>query len=186
MLLGSAQHPVFADPKMLGRCYDNVYHQGRFIGDLPVRGKNPTKAQMMKVYEKEYKEVIAQIENSLDLSAQGTAYLTVLMSLLNLEIILPLKVFRERCGLPDVPPGFVPQPWDYTLDGAQGLVDISWEHWTLTIQLDDIDRDPIYSQYPYQEGDEYDNNEEEMEVDEQMPGPSGDASMATLTTRRPY
>ena len=33
-LLGTAQSPTFAHPRLLGRCYDNVYHQGRFIGIL--------------------------------------------------------------------------------------------------------------------------------------------------------
>ena len=42
VLMGSAQHPVYAHPKMLGCCFDNVYHQGHFIGDLLAWGKNPT------------------------------------------------------------------------------------------------------------------------------------------------
>ena len=41
-LLGNAQNPAFAHPKLLGRCYDNVYFNGWFIGDLLVRGKPPT------------------------------------------------------------------------------------------------------------------------------------------------
>ena len=45
ILMGSAQHPTYSYPKMLGHCFDNVYHQGWFIGDLPARGKNPTEAQ---------------------------------------------------------------------------------------------------------------------------------------------
>ena len=45
VLMGSAEHPAFTHPKILGQSYDNVYHQGRFIGDLPARGKNPTEAQ---------------------------------------------------------------------------------------------------------------------------------------------
>ena len=28
MLLSNAQNPAFAHPKLLGRCYDNVYHNG--------------------------------------------------------------------------------------------------------------------------------------------------------------
>ena len=57
--MGSAQHPVYTHPKTLGWCYDNVYHQERLIGDLLARGKNPTKAQTKKIYDQEYKEVIA-------------------------------------------------------------------------------------------------------------------------------
>ena len=100
ILMGSAQHLAYGHPKMLGHCFDNIYHQGRFIGDLPARGKNPTEVQTKRVYDQEYEEVIAQIENSLDLSLQGTAYQMIPMSLLNPEIVLPPKVFRERRGPP--------------------------------------------------------------------------------------
>ena len=55
------------------------------------------------------------------------------------------------------------------------------------MQLDDIDRDPRYSQYPYQEADEYEEDEEDMEVDERAPGKTGSACMAAPTsTRRSY
>ena len=117
--MGSVQHPVFTHPKMLGRCYDNVYHQGRFIGDLLAWGKNPTKVQTKTIYDQEYEEVIARIENSLDLSHQGMAYPVVPTSLLNPEIVLPPRVFREQRGLLEVPPSHKPQPRDYTLDRAQ-------------------------------------------------------------------
>ena len=110
ILMGSVQHPAYSHPKMLGHCFDNVYHQGQFIGDLPARGKNPTEAQTKRVYDQEYKESIARIKNSLDLSLQGMAYQMIPTSLLNPEIVLPLKEFREREGLPEVPLGRIPQP----------------------------------------------------------------------------
>ena len=72
-------------------------------------------------------------------------------------------------------------------DSTQGLVDISWEQRVPLIQLDDMDKDPLYNQYPYQEADDYDDEEEEMEIDDRMPGNTGDARMAAPTgTRRPY
>ena len=49
MLLGNAQNPAYAHPKLLGRCYDNVYYNGRLIGDLLARGKPPTVEQSKKV-----------------------------------------------------------------------------------------------------------------------------------------
>ena len=49
-LLGNIQHPAYAHPKLLSRCYDNVYHQRQFIGDLPACGKPPTKAHTQKIY----------------------------------------------------------------------------------------------------------------------------------------
>ena len=79
--MGSAQHPAYGHPKILGCCFDNVYHQGQFIGDLPAQGKNPDE------------ELITQVKNSLDLSLQGMAYPMILTSLLNPEIVLPPKEF---------------------------------------------------------------------------------------------
>ena len=53
--------------------------------------------------------------------------------------------------------------------------------------MDDIDRDLRYSQYPYQEADDYEEEEEDMEVDERAPGKTGSACMAAPTsTRRSY
>ena len=70
-LLGNAQNLAFTHPKLLGRCYDNVYYNGRFIGDLPARGKPPTEEQSKKVYTQEYQEVVARVENSIDLTERA-------------------------------------------------------------------------------------------------------------------
>ena len=53
---------------------------------------------------------------------------------------------------------------------------------------DDIDHDPRFSQYPFQEGDDYeDDDEEDMEVESWLSGGASDASMAPLTnTQRTY
>ena len=178
--MGSAQHPAYGHPKMLGHCFDNVYHQGWFIGDLPAWDKNPTETQTKRVYDQEYEELIAQIKNSLDLSLQGTVYHMIPTSLLNLEIVLPPKEFRELEGLPEVPPGHIPQPRYFMFDGAQGLVDISWEQRVPLIQPDDMDKDLFYNQYLYQEADDYDDKEE-MEIDDRMLGNAKDAHMGTPT-----
>ena len=44
-------------------------------------------------------------------------------------------------------------PWEYEFDSAQGLVDLSWTQLVPRIQQDDIDKNPLYNQYPYQEVD---------------------------------
>ena len=133
------------------------------------------------MYDQEYEELIAQIENSLDLSLQGTAYQMIPMSLLNPEIVLPPKVFQEREGMPEVPPGRIPQPQSHTYDGAQGLVDLSWEQRAPVIEQDEIDKNPLYNKYLYQEVDDDDEEEEEMEVNKRMPDNAGDARAATPT-----
>ena len=94
-LLSSAQNPAFAHPKLLRHCYDNVYHNGQFIGDLLARGKPPTEDQSKKIYTQEYQEVVARIENILDLTEESPSYSIVPTSPVNLDIVLPHRLFRE-------------------------------------------------------------------------------------------
>ena len=74
------------------------------------------------------------------------------------------------------------------MDGAQGLIDLDWSQCTPIFHLDDINHDPRFTQYPFQEGDDLDDDDkEEMEVESQPSGGASDASMAPLTnTRRIY
>ena len=187
-LLGNAQNPAFAHPKLLGCCYDNVYHNGRFIGYLPARGKPPTVDQSKKVYTQEYQEVVARVENSLDLTEESPSYSIIPTSLVNPDIVLPHNLFRERRGLPEIPPGRNPEPREYEMDGAWGLIDLDWSQCTPIFHPDDIDHDPQFTQYPFQEGDDLDDDEEEeMEVKGRPSGGAGDASMAPPTnTHRVY
>ena len=74
----------------------------------------------------------------------------------------------------------MPEPWDFNIDGIQGLVDLSWNQRVPQVQPDEIDRDPRYNQYLYQEADEYEEDEE-MEVDERAPGNAGGTRMAAST-----
>ena len=103
-LLGNPQHLTYAHPKLPGCCFDNVYHQGRLIGDLPVRGKPPSKEHTQKIYNQEYNEIVSRIKNTLDLSDESPTYKLVPTSLCNLEIALPPALFREKRGLPEPTP----------------------------------------------------------------------------------
>ena len=47
------------------------------------------------------------------------------------------------------------------MDGARGLVDLDWSQHTPIFRLDDINRDPRFTQYTFKEGDNYDDNDEE-------------------------
>ena len=67
----------------------------------------------------------------------------------------------------------MPEPREFNVDGVRGLLDLSWSQWAPQVQLNDIDKDLRYSQYPYQEADEYKEDEEDMEVDEQALGKAG-------------
>ena len=187
-LLGNAKNPAFTHPKLLRRCYDNIYHNGQLIGDLPARGKPPTEDQSKKIYTQEYQEVVARIENILNLTEESPSYSIIPTSLVNPDIVLPHRLFQEHRGLPEISPGNNPEPREYEMDGAWGLVDLDWSQCTPIFHPDDIYHDPWFSQYPFQEGDDYeDDDEEDMEVESWPPGGAGDASMAPPTnTRRTY
>ena len=146
-LLGSTQNLAFAHPKLLGCCYDNVYHNGRFIGDLPMRGRPPTEEHTKKIYDQEYEEVVGQVENYVDLTNESPSFSVIPTCIVNPDIILPSKLFRERRGLPEVPPRCGEASREYEMDGAHGLVDLDWSEWTPIFHPDDIDRDPRFNQY---------------------------------------
>ena len=187
-LLGNAQNLAYAHPKLLGRCFDNVYFCGQIIGDLPARGRPPHSEERTKlIYDQEYEELVHRLENTLDLTLESPSYSMVPTSLVNPDIVLPHQEFRKRRGLPELPSGHGPEQREYTMDGVRGLVDFDWSQWTPIFHLDDIDRDPRFSQYPYPEDDLDYDDEEEMETDYQNapPGGAGDARMAPpANTRR--
>ena len=129
--------------------------------------------------------MVAQIENSLDLTEESPSYSVVPTTLVNPDIVLPHSLFWEHRGLPEIPTGRNPEPREYEMDGARGLIDLDWSQRTPIFHPDDMDRDPRFTQYPFQEGDDLDDDdEEEMEVESRPSGGAGDASMAPPTNTR--
>ena len=186
-LLGMAMAPTYAHSRLLGRCYNNVYHQGQFIGKLTARGKPPNKENTRDVYDREYEEVIARINNSLDLDRLSNKefsvpYHPIPCSLKNPDIILHLDEFAKRQLIPPPAPGWVRPAQDYNVDGIVGSVDVSWTQRIPGIVEDAIDKDPRYNQYLYQEGDEEDY-EEDMDVEESTV--LGARAASSWASRRP-
>ena len=180
--MGNAQNPAYAHPKLLARCFDNVYFCGRIIGDLPARGRAPHSEERTKlIYDQEYEELAHQLENMLDLTLKSPTYSMVLPSLVNPDIVLPHHKFRKCRGLPELPPGRGPEQREYSMDRARGLIDLDWSQRTPIFHPDDIDRDPCFNQYPYPDDDLDYDEDEEMETDYQNapPGGTGDARVAT-------
>ena len=62
-LLGDAMHPAYGHPKTLARAYDQVYHEGWLIGNLPLRGKKMAH-QSAAVYRAEYAQIIHPFFNT--------------------------------------------------------------------------------------------------------------------------
>ena len=145
-LLGNAQNPAYAHPKLLGHCLDNVYFCRQIIGDLLVRGRSPHSEEWTKlIYDQEYEELVHRLENMLDLTLESPSYSMVPTSLVNPDIVLPHHEFRKHRGLPELPLGRGPEQREYTMDGARGLVDLDWSQRTPIFHLDDIDWDPHFN-----------------------------------------
>ena len=180
--MGNAQNPAYAHPKLVGRCFDNVYFCGRIIRDLTARGKSPHSEERTKlIYDQEYEELVHRLENMLDLTLESPSYSMVPTSLVNPDIVLPHHEFQKHHGLPELPPGRRPEQREYTMDGARGLVDLDWFQRTPIFHLDDIDQEPHFNQYPYPDDNLDYDDEEEMETDYQNapPGGASDACVAT-------
>ena len=85
----------------------------------------------------------------------------------------------------EIPPGRNPEPREYEMDRVRGLMDLDWSQHMPIFHPDDIDRDPRFTQYPFQKEDDLDDDdEEEMEVESRLLGGAGDASMAPPTNTR--
>ena len=132
--------------------------------------------------------MVAWVENSLDLTEESPSYSVVPTSLVNPDIVLPHSLFWEHRGLPEIPTGQNPEPREYEMDGAQGLIGLDWSQHTPIFHPDDIDRDPHFNQYPFKEGDDFDDDDKEgMELESWPSGGTGDAFMAPPTnTQRVY
>ena len=181
-LLGNAQNPAYAHPKLLARCFNNIYFCGQIIGDLLARGRAPHSEERTKlIYDQEYEELAHRLENMLDLTLESPTYSMVPTSLVNPDIVLPHHEFRKCLRLPELPPGRGPEQREYSMDGERGLIDLDWSQQTPIFHPDDIDRDPRFNQYPYPDDDLDYDDDEEMETDYQNapPGGAGDARVAT-------
>ena len=70
-----------------------------------MRGRPLTEDQTKKIYNQEYKEVVYRVENYVDLTNESPSFSVVPTYIVNPDIILPHKLFREQRGLPEVVPG---------------------------------------------------------------------------------
>ena len=155
-LLGDARDPTYAHPLVLGHYFDQVYHQGRFPGELPKRRPGQAKEITQELYDREIAEICARLRSFDDPGFRNCKVLPP-TSLVNPEIILEPAEYRQ---ILDMKSGITRDPIhvpvaQFETDGAQGRVDIA-----PGIPMpnrprddpDDIDYESLYGVYYDDEG----------------------------------
>ena len=94
-LLGDAMHPTYGHPKMLARAYDQVYYEGRDIGNLPLRGKKMAD-QSMAVYRAEYTQIVHCFSTLTQIDCEKFAR-PMPKSLVHPEMVYPGKKYEAYC-----------------------------------------------------------------------------------------
>ena len=93
-LLGDARAPTFAHPLALGQYFDQVYHQGRFPGELPTRRPGQAREITQEVYDREVAEICVRLRSFDDPGYRNCRVLPP-TSLRNPEIILGPEEYWE-------------------------------------------------------------------------------------------
>ena len=97
-LLGDARDPTYAHPLALGQYFDQVYHQGRLLGELPKRWPGQAKEITRERYDREVDEICARLCSFDDPGFRNCKILPP-TSLVNPEIILEPAEYSSRSSL---------------------------------------------------------------------------------------
>ena len=132
----------------LARAYDHVYHEGREIGNLPLRGKKDAE-QLMVVYRAEYAQVVHRF---FTLARIGCEKFVRLMptSLVHPEMVYPGKKYEAYC-LKAAAPGTEVQyepVSDFKMDGLQPRIDLRPGMEIPKYPEDEVDVVPRFNEYP--------------------------------------
>ena len=123
-LLGDAMHPAYGHPKSLARAYDQVYYEGREIGNLPLRRKKMAD-QSAVVYRVEYAQIVHRFSTLAWIDCEKFAR-PMPTSLVRPEMVYPGKKYELYC-LKVSETGPVAQYElisDYQMDGLQPRIDL--------------------------------------------------------------
>ena len=147
-LLGDAMHPAYGHPKMLARAYDQVYHEGWEIGNLPLRGKKMVD-QSKVVYRVEYTQIIHRFSTLTRIDSEK--FVTPMpTSLICPEMIYPGKKYEAYC-LKAMESRLVVQYEpisDYQMDGLQPRIDLRSGTEIPVYLEDEVDADAHLNEYP--------------------------------------
>ena len=124
-LLGDARDPTYAHPLVLGHYFDQVYHQGRFPGELPKRWLGQATEVTKELYDREMSEVCDRLRSFNNPNFRNCKVLPP-TSLVNPEIILDLTEYQQILAMKS---GITRDPIHepvalFEADGAQARVDI--------------------------------------------------------------
>ena len=147
-LLGDALHPAYGHPKALARAYDHMYHEGREIGNLPLRGKKNAE-QSETVYCNEYAQVIHCFRSITHIDCEKFVR-PMPTSLVHPEMVYPGKKYEAYC-LKAAASGPVMQYGpvsDFRMDGLQPRTDLRPDAEVPVYPKDDVDADPCFNEYP--------------------------------------
>ena len=161
-LLGDALHPAYGHPMTLARAYDHVYHEGREMGNLPLRGKKNAE-QSMAVYREEYAQVMHRFYTLARIGCEKFVR-PMPTSLVHPEMVYPGKRYEAYC-LKTTEPGTEIQyepVSDFRMDGLQPRIDLRPRTDIPKYREDEVDADPRFNEYP--------PHEEFVEGQEWVPG----------------
>ena len=88
-------HPAYGHPKTLARAYDQVYYEGREMGNLLLRGKK-TADQSAAVYRAEYAQIIHRFSTLTRIDCEKFVR-PMPTSLVHPEMIFPGKKYEAYC-----------------------------------------------------------------------------------------
>ena len=150
-LLGDAMHPAFGHPKTLAWAYDHVYHEGREIGNLPLRGKKSVD-QSATVYRAEYAQIVHRLSMLTRIDCEKFVR-PMPTSLVHLEMVYPNKKYEAYClKVPESGPVVQYEPVsNYKMDGLRPRIDLRPSAEVPVYPEDDVDADPSFNEYLAQE-----------------------------------
>ena len=132
----------------LARAYNHVYHEGREMGNLPLRGKKNAE-QSMAVYREEYAQVMHRFYTLARISCEKFVR-PMPTSLVHPEMVYPGKRYEAYC-LKTAEPGTEMQyepVSDFRMDGLQPRIDLRPGTNIPKYREDEVDADPHFNEYP--------------------------------------
>ena len=147
-LHGNAMHPAFGHPKTLARAYDQVYYEGREMGNLPLRGKK-TADQSAAVYRAEYAQIVHHFSTLTRIDCEKFVR-PMPTSLVRPEMVYPDKKYEAYClkVLESRPVAQYKLISDYKMDGLQPKIDLRPGNEIPVYPEDAVDADPRFNEYP--------------------------------------